>query len=70
LDFFRHSFSVRTLLNWYRSDIDVEQQMPKLATYLGHTHINDTYWYLTGIPELLKLAVKRLENKKEDYCHD
>jgi len=67
---FRHAFAVRTLLNWYRSDINVEQQMPKLATYLGHTHVNDTYWYLTGIPELLRLAVRRLENKKEDYCHE
>ena len=67
---FRHAFAVRTLLNWYRSDINVEQQMPKLATYLGHTHVNDTYWYLTGIPELLQLAVRRLENKTEDYCHE
>jgi len=66
----RHAFTVRTLLNWYRSDVNVEQQMPKLATYLGHTHVNDTYWYLTGIPELLLLAVRRLENSKEDYCHE
>jgi len=65
---FRHAFAVRTLLSWYRSDVNVEQQMPKLATYLGHTHVNDTYWYLTGIPELLRLAVRRLENKREDYC--
>lgn len=66
----RHAFAVRTLLNWYRSDVNVEQQISKLATYLGHTHVNDTYWYLTGIPELLRLVVRRLENDKEDYCHE
>lgn len=59
---FRHAFAVRTLLNWYREDIDVEQQIPKLATYLGHTHVNDTYWYLSAIPELMQLAIKRMEN--------
>jgi integrase len=59
---FRHTFAVRTILNWYRSGVDVEQQIPKLATYLGHTHVSDTYWYLSGVPELMQLAAKRLES--------
>lgn len=59
---FRHAFAVRTLLNWYREDIDTERQIPKLATYLGHTHVNDTYWYLSAVPELMQLAIKRMEN--------
>lgn len=58
---FRHTFAVRTILNWYRSGIDVEQQIPKLATYLGHTHVSDTYWYLSAVPELMQLAAMRLE---------
>jgi integrase len=57
----RHAFAVRTILNWYREDIDVERQLPKLATYLGHTHVNDTYWYLSAVPELMQLAIKRME---------
>lgn len=57
---FRHRFAVHTLLNWYRAGVNVEQQMPKLATYLGHTHVNDTYWYLTAIPELMELAKMHL----------
>jgi integrase len=61
---FRHGFAVQTLLNWYREGLDVEREMPKLATYLGHTHINDTYWYLSAIPELMQLAIKRLENSE------
>lgn len=56
----RHRFAVRTLIDWYRSGKDVEREMPKLATYLGHVHINDTYWYLEAVPELLQLATERL----------
>jgi integrase len=61
---FRHSFAVRTLLAWYRSGVDVDSQMPKLSTYLGHTHVSDTYWYLSAVPELLRLAARRLETNK------
>lgn len=58
----RHRFAVRTLLNWYRAGVDVEQRLPVLAAYLGHAHVNDTYWYLSAIPELLALAAQRLES--------
>ncbi len=59
---FRHGFAIRTIMNWYRKGIDVEQQMPRLATYLGHTHVNNTYWYLSAVPELMHLVIKRMEN--------
>ncbi len=58
---FRHRFAVKTLMGWYRSGIDVEQHLPELATYLGHAHVTDTYWYLTATPELLQLAARRVE---------
>lgn len=58
---FRHSFAVKTLINWYRQGLDVEREMPKLSTYLGHAHWADTYWYLTSVPELMSLASDRLE---------
>src|SRR5437588_12385655 len=35
------------------------------STYLGHAHVTDTYWYLTGTPELLGAAGKRLEKRWE-----
>ncbi len=57
----RHSFAVRTVLGWYRSGATVEQRLPTLATYLGHVHVTDTYWYLSATPELLALASARLE---------
>jgi integrase len=58
---FRHRFAVNTLLRWYRRGVDVERHLPHLATYLGHAHVSDTYWYLTATPELLQLAARRLD---------
>jgi integrase len=58
---FRHHLAVTTLVGWYRRGVDVERRLPVLSTYLGHGHITDTYWYLTAVPELLRLAADRLE---------
>jgi integrase len=58
----RHSFSVATLLDWYRAGVDVQARMPLLATYLGHVDPKSSYWYLSGSPELLGLAAARLEH--------
>jgi len=55
----RHRFAVRTLLQWYRDGVDVQRHLPELATYLGHTDVENTYWYLSAIPELLELAMNR-----------
>jgi integrase/recombinase XerD len=57
----RHRLAVTTLMRWYRSGVDVERRLPVLSTYLGHTKITDTYWYLQAIPELLRLALSRVE---------
>jgi len=37
--------------------------LPVLSTFLGHAHVADTYWYLSITPELMKLAVKLLEQR-------
>lgn len=57
----RHSFAVKTLIGWYRAGLDAQQRLPLLSTYLGHTGPAATYWYLSGVPELLELAAERLE---------
>lgn len=57
----RHSFTVATLLGWYRDGGDVAARMPALSTYLGHVDPSSTYWYLSASPELLGLAAERLE---------
>lgn len=61
---FRHRFAVATLLAWYREGKNVERLLPVLSTYLGHVHVNDTYWYLTAVPELLALASARTPSKE------
>ncbi len=62
----RHRFATKTLVGWYRAGLDVERELPKLATYLGHAHVNDTYWYLEAVPELLQLATARLMDKRKE----
>ena len=62
---FRHRFALETLLRWYRNGEDPQRRLPILSTYLGHAHVTDTYWYLTGTPELLGAAGKRLEKRWE-----
>lgn len=62
---FRHAFAVATLLGWYRSGQSVDTLMPVLSTYLGHSCLRDTYWYLSACPELMDHAARRLEKRWE-----
>jgi integrase len=55
----RHSFALKTLLGWYKAELNVEARLPLLSTYLGHVNPTSTYWYLTATPELLRLAAER-----------
>jgi len=61
----RHRFALKTLLNWYRDGLDVEQRLPVLSAFLGHVEVKDTYWYLSACPELLGAAKARLEHRWE-----
>ena len=61
----RHTYAVRTLIHWYRHDVDVEREIPKLATYLGHAHPDNVYWYLQAVPELLQLAMERSARRQQ-----
>ena len=57
----RHTFACRRLMLWYEQGIDVNYAIYSLSTYLGHVKITDTYWYLTGIPELFAVVGKKFE---------
>lgn len=57
----RHSFAVRTLIDWHRSGMGVDEHIAELSTYLGHVSPADTYWYLSASPELMALAAQRLD---------
>jgi integrase len=55
----RHTFATRHLLRIRREGGDMHCAVADLSTYLGHCHIEDTYWYLTAIPELMVLCGER-----------
>ena len=57
----RHTFASRRLLRWHEERIDVDRRILDLSTYLGHTKASDTYWYLSGFPELMTLAGRRFD---------
>lgn len=57
----RHSFAVRTLVQWQQQGLDVEARLPALSTYLGHVCPSGTYWYLHATSEMLVPAAKRLD---------
>ena len=61
----RHRFATDTLVRWYRSNQDPERRLPILSAYLGHVHVADTHWYLSGSPELMREAMRRLEHRWE-----
>jgi hypothetical protein len=51
-------------LEWYQAGLDVQRELPKLATYLGHIDIGLTYWYIEALPELLALATGRVGSSR------
>lgn len=63
---FRHRVAVMVLMQWYRAGIDPQRHLPVLSTFLGHVYVQGTYWYLSGAPELMTLAMARMERRWGD----
>ncbi|MCP4035741.1 MAG: tyrosine-type recombinase/integrase [bacterium] len=57
----RHAFACHRLLQWHQEGVDVDAHLLDLSTYLGHAKVTDTYWYLSGFPELMNLTAQRFE---------
>jgi len=57
----RHTFVVRRILLWQANEVDIDQAMLSLSTYVGHVNVTNTYWYLSAVPELMALAAGRFE---------
>lgn len=57
----RHTMAVRRLQRWRESGQSIDHAMFWLCTYLGHAKISDTYWYLSGIAELMDPIGARFE---------
>lgn len=50
----RHSFAVHALARCGADRDHVDRHMLALSTYLGHSSVESTYWYLEQTPELLR----------------
>jgi len=50
----RHTFAVRALEGCPDDRDRITQHMVALSTYLGHSDIKHTYWYLEATPELMR----------------
>jgi integrase len=50
----RHGFAVRALERCHGTPDDIARHTLALSTYLGHTHVTDTYWYLQITPQLTR----------------
>jgi integrase len=57
---FRHTMASQVLQRWLASRQGAVNRVLILSRYLGHGHVEDTYWYLTALPQLLADAGNRI----------
>jgi len=66
----RHTAAVHRVVAWYRAGANLNDLLPKLATYLGHKDLSGTQRYLTMTEELLAEASRRFEAFAQGGRHD
>jgi len=57
----RHSFAVKALVACPDNRDRVGQHMLALSTYLGHSKVESTFWYLESVPQLMANIARRCE---------
>lgn len=57
----RHAFATRALETCPDGRDAVTKHMLALSTYLGHSTVAETYWYLEAVPELMRDIADRAE---------
>jgi integrase len=63
----RHTFICRALLRGQQEN-QVDHVVDAIATYVGHTKVSDTYWYLSATPELMDIASGRFSRFSSGDC--
>jgi integrase len=58
----RHTFAVRALEACPDDRDKITKHMLALSTYLGHSKVSSTYWYLEATPDLMRDISKCFEN--------
>ena len=64
----RHAFAVRALETCPDGRDAITKHMLALSTYLGHSKVADTYWYLEAVPELMREIAERAEQLAMGKC--
>jgi integrase len=57
----RHTFICKRVTLWQRDGADIDHAMIALSTYVGHSKVSHTYWYLTAVPDLMAVTANRFE---------
>jgi integrase/recombinase XerD len=57
----RHAFAVRALQTCPDGRDAITRHMVALSTYLGHSNIANTYWYLEAVPDLMRDIAEQAE---------
>jgi integrase len=52
---FRHSFATHRLYKWLNEKKNLSAYLPYLSAYMGHANISDTYYYISLVPDQLKV---------------
>ncbi|MDR2457899.1 MAG: tyrosine-type recombinase/integrase [Clostridiales Family XIII bacterium] len=52
---FRHTFATHRLYKWIHEKQDCTALLPYLGAYMGHANLNDTYYYISLVPEQFKI---------------
>jgi integrase len=55
----RHTMASEVLRGWQSSRKGAANRILILSRYLGHSHVEYTFWYLTALPQLLADAAQR-----------
>jgi integrase len=63
----RHTMASRVLERWLASRKGAVNRVLILSRYLGHGHVEDTYWYLTALPQLLADAGNRIAVTEHEH---
>jgi integrase len=58
----RHTFAVRSLENCPDGRDHITKHMLALSTYLGHSSVSLTYYYLEAVPDLMRDIAQRCES--------
>jgi integrase len=58
----RHTFATDRVTSWYNEGAKVQELLPVLSTYLGHSHLDSTAVYISFTDALLREASNKFES--------